>query len=73
MYRVEQVERRWEVHRAVVSETGKDHICMGATRSIEVAKQGEFERWAEFSWSQRAMVASQEVVGRLWVKLTWAV
>lgn len=45
----------------MVSETGKDHICMGATRSIEVAKQGEFERWAEFSWSQRVMVASQEV------------
>lgn len=57
----------------MVSETGKDHIHMGATRSIEVAKWGEFERWAEFSWSQRAMVASQEVVGRLWVKLTWAV
>ena len=56
-----------------MSETGKDHIHMGATRSIEVAKWGEFERWAEFSWSQRAMVASQEVVGRLWVKLTWAV
>lgn len=33
----------------------------------------EFEGWAEFSWSERAMVASWEVVGRHGMKLTWTV